>query len=150
MEQTCDRRHKRSKYCGAIATRKIMEPSQGMIVPHNSRVIVARQQGHQRRRSLGHVKGHFSCTSIAARHRGFSPRPPLSVAIGWPQRDRAASHVTKMLNEFERMELDVIDGARACVPRGQCIAWPRPGELQYRRNRCLCVRVTTMVANDAL
>jgi hypothetical protein len=69
-------------------------------------------------------------------HRRTSPR--LLVLIGWLQRDGSTSHVAKMLNKSERIELDVIDRARACVPRHPWGACPRAGELQYSCNRCLC------------
>ena len=72
-------------------------------------------------------------------HPGFWPCPPRAVPIGWPERQRSTSHVAKMLNQFERMELDVIDCARTIVPRHPRSARLLAGEFQYSCNRCLCV-----------
>ena len=44
-----------------------------------------------------------------------------------------------MLNQFEIVELDVIDDARASVRRHPRDAYAWGGELQYCCNRCLCV-----------
>jgi hypothetical protein len=44
-----------------------------------------------------------------------------------------------MLNQFEIIELDVIDGTRASVRRHPRRAYPFARELQYCCNRCLCV-----------
>jgi hypothetical protein len=54
------------------------------IVSHDSRVIVTRQQRHQRRGSLGGARRHFSCPPIAVSYPRFSPCPAWAVAIGWP------------------------------------------------------------------
>jgi hypothetical protein len=90
-------------------------------------ILVAGQQRRRRRGSLGRVRGHLSCASIAVRHLGFSPRPSWAVTIEWPERQRSRSRVAKILNQFERMELDVIDSARASVPRHPRAAYPRNG-----------------------
>ena len=42
-----------------------------------------------------------------------------------------------MLNQFERIELDVIDGALASVRRHPRGAYSRGGEFQYSCKRCL-------------
>jgi hypothetical protein len=110
-------------------------------MPDDSRVAVARQQCHQRRRALGCVCRHFPCESIAACHPGFSTHPSGAIAIGRPERLRSTGHVTKMLNQFEIIELDVLDGARASVPRQPRSAHLRGGELEYRCNRCLCLHL---------
>jgi hypothetical protein len=44
-----------------------------------------------------------------------------------------------MLNQFEMIELDVVDSAQASVRRHPRGAYPCGGELQYCCNRCLCV-----------
>jgi hypothetical protein len=115
----------------------MIAPSRG-IVPHDSRVIVARQQCHQRRGILGCVGWHFSCSSIAMGHPGLSSCPPWAVAIGWPERERSTSHVAKMLDQSERMELNVVYSALASIPRHPWLAWSTARELQYSCNRCLC------------
>jgi hypothetical protein len=48
----------------------------------SSRVIVARQQRHQRRGVPGCIFWHLSRASIATRHPGFSARAAWAVAIG--------------------------------------------------------------------
>jgi len=53
--------------------------------------------------------GDFNGCSIGS----ISIRVGFSSWTGWPKSGRSASHVAKMLNQFERMEL--IDSARACV-----------------------------------
>jgi hypothetical protein len=101
MLQTCDRRHKRSKYCGSIATRKIMALSQGTIVLHNPCMIMAREQCHQRRGSSCRVRWHFSRASVAACHPGFSAGPAWAVAIGWPKRVRARLGSLQINDQFK-------------------------------------------------
>jgi len=109
------------------------------IMLHESRVMVAWQQRHQWCRFLGGVRRPFSCAPIAMGHPGFWPCPPRAVPIGWPERQRSTSHVAKMLNQFERMELDVLDCARTIVPRHPRSAQLLAGEFQYSCNRRLCV-----------
>jgi hypothetical protein len=46
----------------------------GMIVPHDSRVVMARKQRHQGHGSLGRIRRHYSSASVAVRHPGFAPR----------------------------------------------------------------------------
>jgi hypothetical protein len=116
---------------------KMMASSRGIVL-HDSRVIVARQQCHQRRGPFSRVRRHFSCVSITTRHPGFSPCPPGAIAIGWPESERSTRHIAKMLNEFERVKFNVIDSAVPSVRRNPCIAWPPAREFQYRCNRCLC------------
>jgi hypothetical protein len=116
----------------------MIAPSRGIVL-HNSCVVVARQQCHQRRGSLGRVRRHFPRAAIAVCDPGLSSCPPWAVAIGWPERQRSTSHIAKMLNQPERIKFDIIDGARASVPRHPRGAHPRGREFQYCCNRCLCV-----------
>jgi hypothetical protein len=57
---------------------------------------------------------------------GLVAPPHRAVAIGWPKCNGSASHVAKMLNQFDRMKLDVIHSERACVPRHPWIAPSAP------------------------
>jgi len=99
-------------------------------------MVVARQYCHQRSGSLGCVRRHFSCASIAARHPRFRTGPPRTIAIGWPQREWSTSHIAEMLNQFEPIKFNVIYGAWASMPRYPRLAGPPVGELQYCCNRC--------------
>jgi hypothetical protein len=53
-------------------------PSRGMIVLHDSRVMVPRQRCHQRGRAPGSIFRHCSRASIGVCHPGFSP------GAAWP------------------------------------------------------------------
>jgi hypothetical protein len=65
---------------------KMMAPYLGVIVLHNSRVIVARQQCHQRRRSLGAFVG-----TALVRPSHKSPRLPiLPIAVRNDQMAKAS------------------------------------------------------------
>jgi hypothetical protein len=107
------------------------------VVPNDFRVIVARQQRQQRRRSLGRVRRSFSLAPVTMGYPSFSSCPPWTVAIGRPEGKRSASHVAEMLNQPERIEVNIIDGTRRSVPRHPRFARSLDGELQYRCNRCL-------------